>query len=248
MKKLLTILFTVLMVITLCGCTKKEETKPVEEEAPEVVDEPAVGPVAGGWTIYNEEPQSQTTEKGMAALEKALSGLTGAGYVPFLEMATQVVAGTNYMYLCKMTTVTPDAPVDLAVVVVYEDLSGNAELKSVTKLNLGEMASAEKEFTDDKALVGGWNLNGYLVEGMLPENAEKAFEKVMDGLVGVNYLQLALLGTQVVAGTNYAILAERSVVSPDATPSFCVMFIYEDLQGNATLNSVYPLDLADFNK
>ena len=78
--------------------------------------------------------------------------------------------------------------------------------------------------------------------------AEKAFEKVMDGLVGVNYLQLALLGTQVVAGTNYAILAERSVVSPDATPSFCVMFIYEDLQGNATLNSVYPLDLADFNK
>lgn len=246
MKKLIMVLLAMLMLVSLAGCNKKEEA--IEEDKPETTEEPVVGPVVGGWTIYNEEPQAQTTQEGMEAMEKALAGLTGVGYKPFIELGTQVVSGINYMYLTKMTTVTPDAPVDLGVVVVYKDLQGNASLKNTTKLDLAAMTEVKDEnFPETKDLVGGFTLNEGLVEGTLPEDAKKAFDTCVDGLLGVNYTPIALLGTKVVSGTEYAILATRQVVAPDQKPALCVMFIYADLNNGAELNSVYPINLADYN-
>lgn len=253
MKKLLVMLLTVLMFVSLTACAKKEEAK-VEEPTIETQEktesnEPTLdGPVAGGWTVYDEEPESQTSEEGMTACEKALEGLTGVGYRPYIEMGTQVVSGKNYMYLSKMTTVVPNAETELGVIVVYANLQGGAELLHVNKINLGECAEAESEFASDKGLVGGWQVNENLVEGDLPEGAKEAFDKCTEGLLGVNYTPITLLGTQVVAGTNYAVLALRQTVTPDAPKELCIMYIYADLKGNASLSNVYALNLADFNK
>ena len=81
---------------------------------------------------------------------------------------------------------------------------------------------------EEPAAVGGWTLND---SGELSAEAKAAFDKAMEGLMGVNYTPVALLGTQLVSGTNYSILAEATVVYPDAQPYYAVVTVYEDLQG-----------------
>lgn len=83
--------------------------------------------------------------------------------------------------------------------------------------------------------VGGWEANGgYVTMSNNPE-AKAAFKKATEGLVGVNYSAIAVLGTQVVAGTNYAILCKATTVYPGAQPEIKVIYIYEDLEGKAKI-------------
>ena len=90
------------------------------------------------------------------------------------------------------------------------------------------------------ALVGGWTIP----EGAaLSDEAKAAFEKAMDGLIGVRYEPLALLGTQLVSGTNYCILCEASVAAPDARPYSTLVYVYADLQGGAELQNIVILDI-----
>ncbi len=88
--------------------------------------------------------------------------------------------------------------------------------------------------------VGGWTLTE---DGALTEEAQSAFDKAMEGLVGVNYTPLALLGTQIVSGTNYCFLCEATVVYPGAQPYYSVVTVYQDLQGAAEVRNIAALDL-----
>ena len=92
-------------------------------------------------------------------------------------------------------------------------------------------------------LLGGWEI----VEseaGELPEEVQKAFDKALDGLVGALYVPVKLLAQQVVAGLNYCILCQITPVVPDASPTWALVYIYADLEGNATLSNVYDLYIA----
>ena len=91
-------------------------------------------------------------------------------------------------------------------------------------------------------LSGGWEMVSQ-EEGKLPEDAKAAFDKTQEQLVGATYKPLALLATQVVAGTNYCILCEISPVVPDPVPHFALVYIYADLEGNASITRVADLDI-----
>ena len=89
-------------------------------------------------------------------------------------------------------------------------------------------------------LAGGWqNVPHEAAE--LPEDAQAAFDKALDGLVGAEYTPVALLSTQLVAGMNYCILCQITPVVPNATPTWALVYIYADLQGNAEITNVYEL-------
>lgn len=100
-----------------------------------------------------------------------------------------------------------------------------------------DSSSAQTVSTQDIKVnsLGGWEANNGKLS--LEENAEAkaAFEKATEGLTGYEYEPIALLGTQVVSGTNYSILARGKVVIPDAEPSYEIITIYEDLEGNAII-------------
>ena len=90
-------------------------------------------------------------------------------------------------------------------------------------------------------LTGGWAANdGYIAMSKNPD-AKAAFKKATKGLLGVKYEAAALLGTQVVAGMNYAVLVRSTVVYPGAQPEIKVMYIYEDLDGNAEITGFQTL-------
>lgn len=86
-------------------------------------------------------------------------------------------------------------------------------------------------------LLGGWEVNsGKLsIDDEANKDAKKAFEKATDGLEGYDYEPIAVLGRQVVEGTNYSILCKGTVIVPDAEPVYEIITVYEDLDGNAEI-------------
>ncbi|MBQ6326486.1 MAG: FMN-binding protein [Clostridia bacterium] len=96
------------------------------------------------------------------------------------------------------------------------------------------------ETTNAEAMTGGWeNVPHETAE--LPADAQAAFDKAVEGLVGAEYVPVALLSTQVVAGTNYCILCQITPVAPNATTTWAMLYIYADLDGNAEITNVYEL-------
>ena len=112
-------------------------------------------------------------------------------------------------------------------------------------LLLAALAACGKESTEPETVVGGWTITQ---SPDISESAQGAFDKAMEALVGVDYTPLALLGTQVVSGTNYCFLCEASVVSPGAQPYYAIVSVYEDLQGGAKVLNIVALDIGTINE
>ena len=91
--------------------------------------------MVGGWEVYASE-EAILPDEASGALEEALKGLVGAEYTPVALLATQIVAGTNYCILCRVTPVVPDAVPAWALVYVYADLEGGAQILAVTDLDI----------------------------------------------------------------------------------------------------------------
>ncbi len=89
---------------------------------------------------------------------------------------------------------------------------------------------------DEPQTVGGWTLTE---DAAITPEARDAFEKAMEGLVGVNYTPAALLGTQLVSGTNYCFFCE-SVPVDGGESGYAFVTIYKDLDGNAQITDVAP--------
>ena len=84
-------------------------------------------------------------------------------------------------------------------------------------------------------LAGGWTPSA---DPAVTDEIKAIVDQALEGLVGVNYTPVAFLGSQVVAGTN----CQATVVVPDAVPSYVIIYIYRDLEGNASV-----LNIADFD-
>ena len=88
---------------------------------------------------------------------------------------------------------------------------------------------------------GGWQV---AEDSVLTDEQKAIFEKALEGLVGVDYIPVACLGTQVVAGTNYCFLATATVVYPDAQPKLVLVYVYADLSGNAEIMNFADMPVA----
>ncbi|MBQ8963256.1 MAG: hypothetical protein IJ089_05610 [Clostridia bacterium] len=90
-------------------------------------------PSTGGWENAPQEAVELPAEA-QAAFDKATDGLDGARYIPAALLSTQVVAGMNYCILCQVIPETAGAAPSWALVYIYADLRGNAEITNVYEL------------------------------------------------------------------------------------------------------------------
>ena len=92
-------------------------------------------PIDGGWGSSAGASYAVIPEEAQAAFDKASADL--ADGAPALEalLATQVVSGTNYMFLCSgdLGGEFPDRYQQ--VVIVYADLDGNAQITNICTLD-----------------------------------------------------------------------------------------------------------------
>lgn len=112
-------------------------------------------------------------------------------------------------------------------------------MKKLFALVLVVLVLASAAFAEEGPLSGGWTASD---SPEITDEIQAVFDKGLDGLVGVEYVPVAYLGSQVVAGTNHCILAQATAVVPDAQPYYVLIYLYEDLQGEVEI-----LNIADFD-
>lgn len=115
MKKLIICLAAMTLVLALCAASVSAEM------------------LTGGWENAATEAVP-LPEDAQAAFDKAMEKLDGADYTPAALLATQIVAGKNYCILCQITPVVPEPVTKWALVYIFADLEGNAEVTNVYEL------------------------------------------------------------------------------------------------------------------
>lgn len=227
MKKILLITIVSLMMV---GCGKKEVINDNES-------------IVGGVTTNTEAKATNIDSAALKVFDSATKDYKEMKLEPISLLATQVVSGMNYMFLAVGTK---DSNREWKVVTIYSNLEGESSIKNIVDFNVEDYFGKDISLKNDE-LVGGWNVNFEMTPAELDENASTAFNKAIEGFVGASYTPIAVVGTQVVAGVNYAVLAVGSSVTPTANHSISVLTIYADLEGNATITNVANVDLTTFN-
>ena len=77
-------------------------------------------------------------------------------------------------------------------------------------------------------VVGGWYDSDSLI---ITDEINKVFEKAITEIDRVEYIPVAYLSRQVVAGINHCILCKATPIIPDAKTTYSIVYIYEDLEG-----------------
>ncbi|MBQ1490093.1 MAG: hypothetical protein IIZ43_03510 [Eubacterium sp.] len=245
-KAIIFILITAMVIgMSACGSTKPEAASETASDA----SEGSAEAVSGGWVINDQELQAKLPEEVEKAFSKATETLTGATLEPVAYVGSQVVAGMNYMILCRATSATEKAEATYQMAVIYADLEGNAEITSLKDFVLSRYTEGEGT-RDVQQLTGGWSAAADAAGAGLPENAKDAYDKALETVCWewAEVEPLACLGSQVVSGTNYAILCKGTLTEDGSAERIFVVTIYEDLKGNAEVTNINILDLAEFNE
>lgn len=115
-----------------------------------------------------------------------------------------------------------------------------AALIAMSCATFSAFADDSIELADDSGytefLAGGWEVNTGSTSISKNAAAKAAFKKATAELLGVSYQPIAVLGTQAVAGTKYAILCKATPVIPDAAPDITIMYIYENVDGTVDID------------
>lgn len=144
--------------------------------------------MVGSWKVEINESGAMP-QKVATAIGKLAETHLGAEYEPICYLGSQVVNGTNHAVLCEQTVITGRDTKNIVVVVFNE------------KPNAMELALVRI----DTIVEGGLPLGGTSIDVKMdiPDDVYKIWEEAFEGMVGANVEPFALLGTQVVNGTNY---------------------------------------------
>ena len=200
----------------------------------------------GGWELNTIVTNTIPSDK-EKIFKKAIEKYTGAELEPIAYLGYQVVSGTNHMYLVKSTTTTKEAKTTFKVVIVYQNLKKEVEIKDIKDFNIEKYVNKDIDLSKEEA-TGAWEVSNVAGENSLNKEEKEIFKKATEELTGVNYKPVALLATQVVSGKNYAILATGETVTKEPTYAISIFTIYKDLNDNVETISIANINLADFNE
>ena len=79
---------------------------------------------------------------------------------------------------------------------------------------------------------GGWETAS---DPTITDDLKVTFDKAFEGIVGATYEPVALLATQVVAGTNYRFLARKTTATATPKSTYAFVDIWKDLDGSVGL-------------
>ncbi|MDO4870023.1 MAG: hypothetical protein Q4A65_07070 [Bacillota bacterium] len=238
MKKLLILIMTIAMAMCFAGCgsSQTEETAEPEEA------------VSGGWEVVAEPADAGLPEDVQNAFDAATENMTGNELTPIAYFSKQIVSGTNYQILCQSMPAVEEPIPELQVAVIYQDLEGNAEITNIADFDIANYSDNDGADVGREEVTGGWEVPEDYTQAELPDNVREAFEKAIEQVGGSTFTPMAYLGSQVVAGTNYAVLMEGELASQEPVSNIQVAIVYEDLDGNAELTNICTLDPADFTQ
>jgi hypothetical protein len=236
MKKVIALFLGMVMLGTLTACSNTMSSQQMESKqiTKQKTAEKNSDITAGGWKNNQGSLKLSNHKEAKTAFEKAMQEIDGYEYEVIAYLGSQVVQGTNYAYLCKGTPVLPDAKSEYLILNIYEDFEGNTEITGMKQL-----LEVSK-----KNQVGGWLYNQG--DTLLDKNKDvkSAFDKAREGFVGIDLEPISYVGSQVTAGSNYAIFCSETPVVPNAERKFSIVYVSVDLDGNAEITNDKEIGLA----
>ena len=160
-------------------------------------------------------------------------------YEPIALLGTQVVSGTNYLYLCKSTWTDYQENVSFVLLQIYQDLSGKSQVVGSAILFPTEESREEGEDYID-------NTGSYL-----PENIpaiQNAFKEAVPDDENAYYIPLAYIGKHTQEGKpeEDVIFAAKDPRETDAKISYELFYITKDKDGKAKLVRTEDVVFPDF--
>ena len=109
----------------------------------------------GGFTPAKDKT---VTAELKAKFDKAFEEINGAVYTPIEFVGTQVVAGTNYKFLCNRKVVYPGSEPVQKYVIIYEDLQGKCSVLKIEDVTIagGFTPAEDKTITTELILKFGY--------------------------------------------------------------------------------------------
>ena len=213
---------------TESGATKEKEQAENNSDAP----------LIGAYNTNLVSFSLKDNPDAMNAFEAAFpNGYNYTHYEPIALLGTQVVSGTNYLYLCKSTWTDYQENVSFVLLQIYQDLSGKSQVVGSAILFPTEESREEGEDYID-------NTGSYL-----PENIpaiQNAFEEAVPDDENAYYIPLAYIGKHTQEGKpeEDVIFAAKDPRGTDAKISYELFYITKDKDGKAKLvkteNVVFP--------
>ena len=216
--------------------TESGATAEAKEQAKNNTDAPLVG-------AYNTNLVSfslKDNPDAMNAFEAAFpNGYNYTHYEPIALLGTQVVSGTNYLYLCKSTWTDYQENVSFVLLQIYQDLSGKSEVMGSAILFPTEESREEGEDYID-------NTGSYL-----PENIpaiQNAFNEAVKDSENVSYIPLAYIGKHTQEGKpeEDVIFTAKKSKGKDAKANYELLYIGKDKDGKAKLVKAEDVVFPDF--
>ena len=176
----------------------------------------------------------------MNAFEAAFpNGYNYTHYEPIALLGTQVVSGTNYLYLCKSTWTDYQENVSFVLLQIYQDLSGKSEVMGSAILFPTEESREEGEDYID-------NTGSYLSENI--PAIQNAFTEAVPDNENVSYIPLAYIGKHTQEGKpeEDVIFTAKKSKGKDAKTSYVLLYIGKDKDGKAKLVKTEDVQFPNF--
>jgi hypothetical protein len=216
----------IICLLCICGCGKKNITKK-------------------DWHTDLTNTEAYMSTEVMDIFNRATTDSTKS-YKAIALLGTQVVAGTNYMFL------TIEDNSSYKIIIIYNDLENNSTITSVKDFDYTKYVFENIDYNSEE-LAGGWSVyqEPVLTDVHYPIFDEKvinAFDKAIQKLVGVTYIPITSLGHLDEDGTKYALLCYGSLATPNYDSGIFLVTLYDQNENTKEIVSSAYIDLADFNK
>ena len=225
--------------------TEKESSapKPTESGATkekEQAENNSDAPLVGAYNTNLVSFSLKDNPDAMNAFEAAFpNGYNYTHYEPIALLGTQVVSGTNYLYLCKSTWTDYQENVSFVLLQIYQDLSGKSEV-------MGSAILFPTEESEEDGEDYSYNTGSYL-----PENIpaiQNAFKESVPNNENVSYIPLAYIGKHTQEGKpeEDVIFTAKKSKGKDAKTSYVLLYIGSGKGGKAKLVKTEDVQFPDF--
>ena len=215
---------------TESGATKEKEQAENNSDAP----------LVGAYNTNLVSFSLKDNPDAMNAFEAAFpNGNNYTHYEPIALLGTQVVSGTNYLYLCKSTWTDYQENVSFVLLQIYQDLSGKSQV-------MGSAVLFPTEESEEDGEDYSYNTGSYL-----PENIpaiQNAFKEAVPDDENAYYIPLAYIGKHTQEGKpeEDVIFTAKKSKGKDAKANYELLYIGKDKDGKAKLVKTEDVQFPDF--
>ena len=219
---------------------KSTESESAKEGEKEQAENKSNSPLVGAYNTNLVSFSLKDNPDAMNAFEAAFpNGYNYTHYEPIALLGTQVVSGTNYLYLCKSTWTDYQENVSFVLLQIYQDLSGKSKV-------IGTAILFPTEESEEDGEDYSYNTGSYL-----PENIpaiQNAFNEAVKDNENVSYIPLAYIGKHSQEGKpeEDVIFTAKKSKGKDAKTNYELLYIGKDKDGKAKLVKTEDVQFPDF--